>query len=134
MSRKPNFDVNVDERTDGRTEIWTPISHPAISNKNQIFAYKQKPKVKTEQLISAFVFATRIVQFFYFVNPTFQASSLLLFTVQEGLNQTKPETLRTSFLASRLTLTYRFHNLDSPYFIRGWGIAIQKGCCLQGQN
>ena len=35
MSRKPNFDLNVDgqmnERTDGRTEIWTPISHPAIS-------------------------------------------------------------------------------------------------------
>ena len=39
MSRKPNFDVNVDgqtdgrtdERTNGRTEIWTPISHPAIS-------------------------------------------------------------------------------------------------------
>ena len=35
MSSKRNFDVNVDgrtnERTDGRTEIWTPISHPAIS-------------------------------------------------------------------------------------------------------
>ena len=35
MSRKPNFDINVDgrtnERTNGRTEIWTPISHPAIS-------------------------------------------------------------------------------------------------------
>ena len=46
MSRKPNFDVNVDgqtdgrtdERTNGRTEIWTPISHPAISrcDKNEI--------------------------------------------------------------------------------------------------
>ena len=41
---KPNFDVNVDrrtnKRTDGRTEIWTPISHPAISrcdNKNTGF-------------------------------------------------------------------------------------------------
>ena len=31
MSRKPNFDVNVDGRTNGRTEIWTPISHPAVS-------------------------------------------------------------------------------------------------------
>ena len=31
MSRKSNFDVNVDGRTDGRTEIWTPISHLAIS-------------------------------------------------------------------------------------------------------
>ena len=31
---KTNFDVNVDgldKRTDVWTEIWTPISHPAIS-------------------------------------------------------------------------------------------------------
>ena len=32
----------------------------------------------TAKLISAFVFATRIVQFFSFLNPKFQASSLLL--------------------------------------------------------
>ena len=31
-----------------------------------------------DQLISAFVFATRIVRFIYFINPKFQASSLLL--------------------------------------------------------
>ena len=45
MSRKPNFDVNVDgrthertdERTNGRTEIWTPISHPAISRCDKNF-------------------------------------------------------------------------------------------------
>ena len=30
------------------------------------------------KLISAFVFATRIVQFLFFLNPKFQASSLLL--------------------------------------------------------
>ena len=44
MSRKPNFDVNDDrrtkERTDVRTEIWTPISHPAIRrcDKNHLSA------------------------------------------------------------------------------------------------
>ena len=32
----------------------------------------------TAKLISAFVFATRIVQFLFFLNPKFQASSLLL--------------------------------------------------------
>ena len=32
----------------------------------------------TVKLISAFVFATRIVQFFFFLNPKFQDSSLLL--------------------------------------------------------
>ena len=31
-----------------------------------------------DQLIRAFVFATRIVQFLYFLNPKFQASNLLL--------------------------------------------------------
>ena len=31
-----------------------------------------------DQLISAFVFAPRIVQFLFFLNPKFQASSLLL--------------------------------------------------------
>ena len=54
MSRKPNFDVNVDRRmdartdgrTNGRTEIWTPISQPAISrcdNKAVIFAITYLP-------------------------------------------------------------------------------------------
>ena len=32
----------------------------------------------TAQLISAFVFATRIVQFLFFLNPKFQAASFLL--------------------------------------------------------
>ena len=32
----------------------------------------------TAKLISAFVFATRIVQVLFFLNPTFQASSLLM--------------------------------------------------------
>ena len=31
IQRKPTFDVNVDERMYGWKEIWTPISHPAIS-------------------------------------------------------------------------------------------------------
>ena len=42
---------------------------------------KTKPQIScavTAQLISAFVFATQIVQFHYFLNPNFQASSHLL--------------------------------------------------------
>ena len=35
-------------------------------------------KTVTAKLISAFVFATRIVQFLFYFNPKFQASSLLL--------------------------------------------------------
>ena len=34
----------------------------------------------TAKLISAFVFATRIIQFIYFLNPKFQASSHLLWS------------------------------------------------------
>ena len=54
----------------------------------------------TTKLISAFVFATRIVHFLFLLNPKFQASMLLL-----GLYilcQTWLETPKTGFLASRL--------------------------------
>ena len=51
-------------------------------DKNRIFAYaKTKTQISfavTAKLISAFVFATRIVQSLYFLNPKFQASSHLL--------------------------------------------------------
>ena len=54
----------------------------AATSENQQFAYA-KPKAQiscavTAQLISAFVFATGIVQSLVFLNPKFQASSLLL--------------------------------------------------------
>ena len=46
------------------------------------FAYaKTKTQISfavTAKLISAFVFATRIIQFLYYLNPKFQASSHLL--------------------------------------------------------
>ena len=49
---------------------------------NQHFTYaKTKTQISfavTAKLISAFVFATRIVQSLYFINPKFQASSHLL--------------------------------------------------------
>ena len=49
---------------------------------NQIFAYaKTKAQIScavTAQLISTFVFATRIVQILLNLNPKFQASSPLL--------------------------------------------------------
>ena len=50
--------------------------------KTGLFAYgKTKAQISfavTAKLISAFVFATRIVQFLFFLNPKFQACSLLL--------------------------------------------------------
>ena len=54
----------------------------AASWENQQFAYvKTKAQISfavTAKLISAFVFATRIVQFFFYLNPKFQASSSFL--------------------------------------------------------
>ena len=51
--------------------------------KLRLFAYANtKTQISfavTAKLISAFVFATQIVQSFYFLNPKFQASSHLLF-------------------------------------------------------
>ena len=45
--------------------------------RNRLFTYA-KTKAVTAQLISAFIFATRIVQSLCFLNPKFQASSHLL--------------------------------------------------------
>ena len=56
----------------------------AASWKNRIFAYAKNKGTDqlhsncTVKLISAFVFTTQIVQFLFFLNPKFQASSLLL--------------------------------------------------------
>ena len=59
-----------------------PMSIRASSCENLLFAY---PKTKTQiifavtaKLISAFVFATRIVQSLYLLNPKFQASRHIL--------------------------------------------------------
>ena len=54
------------------------------------------------KLISAFVFATRIVQPLFFSNPKFQDSSLLFETVQAGLCRTWSETQIVGFLKHRL--------------------------------
>ena len=60
--------------------------------------------VVTAKLISAFVFAIRIVQFLYFLNPTCQASSHLLWLyspvcVGPGQKPQKPIFSRGSYLA-----------------------------------
>ena len=60
---------------------WVPIIC-AITWENQQSAYaKTKAQISfavTVKLISAFVFATRIVQFLFYLNPKFQASSSFL--------------------------------------------------------
>ena len=67
--------------------LSTPISNVTVyiwaaSWENRIFANaKTKTQISfaiTVKLISAFVFATQIVQSLYFLNPKFQASSYLL--------------------------------------------------------
>ena len=51
----------------------------AVSWEKRLFAYaKTKMQINFAQLISPFVFATRIVQSPYFLNPKFQASGHLL--------------------------------------------------------
>ena len=47
-------------------------------------------------------FATGIVEYLYFLNPTFQASRHLLSVVQPGLCRTWSETPKTGFLTTRL--------------------------------
>ena len=54
----------------------------AATPENQQFAYaKTKVQIScavTAQLISTFVFATQIIQFFFYLNPKLQTSILLL--------------------------------------------------------
>ena len=87
------------------------------------------PKTKAQisfavnaKLISAFVFATGMVQFLFFLNPKFQAS-IYLVTARAGLRQTWSETLKTAFLASRLKsylerssvkVSYLSHTVPGP--------------------
>ena len=64
-------------------EVKHKIKQPILYEPHcEIFAYvKTKAQISfavSAKLISAFVFATRIVQFLFFLNPKFQASSLLL--------------------------------------------------------
>ena len=71
--------------------------------RNRIFAYaKTKTQISlavTAKLISAFVFATRIVQSLYFLSP--KSSTV---AVQAGLCRTWSETLKAGFLTTRLNL------------------------------
>ena len=77
----------------------------ALSWENRLFAYaKTKTQISfavTAKLISAFVFATQIVQSLYLLNPKFQASSHLLW-LYSHLCRTWSETMKTSFLTMRL--------------------------------
>ena len=70
-----HISVNVSETSfDKNTSIYEPCYE-----KNRLFAYaKTKTQISfavTAKLISAFVFATWIVQLLYFLNTKFQASS-----------------------------------------------------------
>ena len=79
----------------------------------------------TAQLISAFVFATRIVQSLYFLNPNFQASSYLLWLhspVCVGLGR-KPRRPVFSQRGSYATigLSHPYHLDESTFLLRDIG-------------
>ena len=58
------------------------ICEPPHENTNNLHRRKQSRRsAVTAQLISAFVFAARIVQSFFFLNPKFQASRPASMTV-----------------------------------------------------
>ena len=75
------FCICKNKGTDQFCVITQPISTWAASWENQQFAYaKTKTQISfavTAKLISAFVFATWIVQYLYFLNTKFQTSSHL---------------------------------------------------------
>ena len=66
----------------GQSATSTELYISRVVRKPFFFAYaKTKAQISfavTAKLISAFVFTTRIVQFLYFLNPLFQASSYIL--------------------------------------------------------
>ena len=75
--------VIVQGRTQGLIVLYKFMKfHELCHEKTVFFAYaKTRPQIScavTAQLTSAFVFATRVVRFFFFLNPKFQASSYLL--------------------------------------------------------
>ena len=64
-----------------RIYALTFLNEPVHGKTNNLHMRKQKTQIScavTAQLISAFVFDTRIVQFLFYFYPKFQASSLLL--------------------------------------------------------
>ena len=78
----------------------------AAASENQQYAHA-KPKAQTSyavtaQLISTFVFVTRIVQFLFYLNPKFQAFNSASLTVQSGWCQTWSETPTVGFIIQRL--------------------------------
>ena len=89
----------------------------------------------TAKLISAFVFATRIVQFLLYLTPKFQASSLLLYLYRPVCNRPVPKPhccfFSTRWLISKLVPnnhTDVFYE-DLLYEIRG-AVGISPDCSL----
>ena len=73
--------VSIIYKVIGRHKVY----HNQMSREKTVFFFFEYAKTKTQisfvitaKLISAFVFATRIVQFLFYLNPKFQASSHFL--------------------------------------------------------
>ena len=111
------------------------ISQVSYRTNGPLVAYaKTKAQISfavTAKLISAFVFATRIVQFLFYLNPKFQASSSFLslyrpVCVGPGRKPRRPVFSRLQVSQCRpsvlLFFISRFHNVDLQYQIWKWGV------------
>ena len=77
----------------------------------------------TAKLICAFIFATQIVQFLYFLNQKFSVSSNLSVLEQAGLCQTWSETPKNGFLASRL----KTNGILTKLFLKIYVFTVPEG-------
>ena len=118
-------------RRDTTEEVISQISPPysirASLRENWLFAFaKTKTQISfavTAKLISAFVFAIRIVQSLYYLNPKFQASSHLLWLCSPVCVGPGRKPRRPVCLTTRLIYTACTESKNSSHF-------LSLICCL----
>ena len=111
---------------------WPHMSR--VLRKSAFCIYMRKTKTQTQlKLISAFVFATRIVQYLYFLNPKFQASSHLLWScslvcVGPGRKPRRP------VFSQRGSHLPRRNIQDSVLFVCVLKCEVEKRCMQTGPS
>ena len=112
-----------------RLTSWLKTRYePPRGKTNNLHMRKQSRRSAsvTAKLISAFVFATRIVQFLFYLNPKFQASSSFLClyrSVCVGPGR-KPHCWFSHEVAHMLDFPMMILNENAPYCSRFWLIML----------
>ena len=96
FTRRPVFSI-PDRHISAPSSPHSPSFEPRCEKTGFLYMRKQRSRSASAKLISAFVFATRIVQSLYFLNPKFQASNHL----RCGSTRTCSEPPKTGFLTTR---------------------------------